>query len=386
MRKTFRDLHLWLSVPFGIIITLTCLSGALLVFEKEVERAVRLELYRAESHGRQPLPVDSLMYLASAALPPGQYATGITIPRAKDEAWRVGVSTSRRSALYIDPYTGRVTGRYERLPFFAWTARLHRWLLDSRPKGPGIFWGKIIVGTSTLLFVVILITGVVLWWPRTVRALKSSLSIPIRKGWQRGMYALHVAGGMYALLFLLILALTGLTWSFNWYRTGFYRLFGVTSVRSMGHGNMASAAFASSKARSHQKGGNTLQTTADFRQWQTIYRTLADKQPDFRQISIAPGQASVSHHRYGNTRAVDRYRFDPSTGQIKQEILYKELPTSGRIRGCIYSVHVGSWGGLFTRILTFGAALLGATLALTGYYLWFKRLRRKKHPATKSAG
>ena len=366
MRKIFRDLHLWLSVPFGIIITLTCLSGALLVFEKEVERAVRPELYKAEAEGRQPLPVDSLMYLASAALPPGQHATGITIPRAKDEAWRVGISTSRRSALYIDPYTGRVTGRYERLPFFAWTARLHRWLLDSRPKGSGVFWGKIIVGTSTLLFVVILLTGVVLWWPRTKRALKSSLSIPIRKGWQRGIYALHVTGGMYALLLLLILALTGLTWSFNWYRTGFYRLFGVTSVRSMGHGNIPRA-------------------TTDFRHWQTIYRTLADKQPDFRQISITPGQASVSHHRYGNTRAVDRYRFDPSTGQIKQEILYKELPTSGRIRGCIYSVHVGSWGGLFTRILTFGAALLGATLPLTGYYLWFKRLRRKKHPSTEPA-
>ncbi|MEO5136381.1 PepSY domain-containing protein, partial [Bacteroides ovatus] len=40
----------------------------------------------------------------------------------------------------------------------------------------------------------------------------------------------------------------------------------------------------------------------------------------------------------------------------------------------IYSVHVGNWGGMFTRILTFIAALLGAALPLTGYYLWIKRL------------
>ena len=36
MRKIFRNIHLWLSVPFGILITLICFSGAALVFEKEV--------------------------------------------------------------------------------------------------------------------------------------------------------------------------------------------------------------------------------------------------------------------------------------------------------------------------------------------------------------
>ena len=75
----------------------------------------------------------------------------------------------------------------------------------------GIFWGKMIVGTSTLMFVFVLISGVVVWWPRTRKALKNSLKIVANKGWRRFWYDLHVAGGMYALVFLLAMALTGLT-------------------------------------------------------------------------------------------------------------------------------------------------------------------------------
>ena len=108
----------------------------------------------------------------------------------------------------------------------------------------GIFWGKMIVGTSTLMFVFVLISGVVVWWPRTRKALKNSLKIVANKGWRRFWYDLHVAGGMYALVFLLAMALTGLTWSFQWYRTGFYKTFGVEVQPSMGHGNAAANATA----------------------------------------------------------------------------------------------------------------------------------------------
>ncbi|WP_288180158.1 PepSY domain-containing protein, partial [Bacteroides sp. CAG:633] len=41
MKKAFRHIHLWLSVPFGLIITLVCFSGAMLVFEKEVTQWLR---------------------------------------------------------------------------------------------------------------------------------------------------------------------------------------------------------------------------------------------------------------------------------------------------------------------------------------------------------
>lgn len=52
---------------------------------------------------------------------------------------------------------------------------------------------------------------------------------------------------------------------------------------------------------------------------------------------------------------------------------YRDADRDGKLRGWIYSVHVGSWGGLFTRILAFAAAMLGATLPMTGYCLWMRR-------------
>ena len=76
------------------------------------------------------------------------------------------------------------------------------------PGGEGIFWGKMIVGVSTLMFVVVLISGIIVWWPRTRKALKNSLKISGTKGWKRFWYDLHVAGGMYALVLLLAMSLT----------------------------------------------------------------------------------------------------------------------------------------------------------------------------------
>jgi uncharacterized iron-regulated membrane protein len=48
------------------------------------------------------------------------------------------------------------------------------------------------------------------------------------------------------------------------------------------------------------------------------------------------------------------------------------------VRKGIYETHVGKWGGIWTRIVTFLAVLVGATLPITGYYLWVKRLRRQR--------
>ncbi len=49
------------------------------------------------------------------------------------------------------------------------------------------------------------------------------------------------------------------------------------------------------------------------------------------------------------------------------------------MRGIIYSVHTGNWGGIITRILAFLAAMTGASLPVTGYYLWLRRILRHKN-------
>lgn len=397
MKKIFRKIHLWLSVPFGLIITLVCFSGAMLVFENEANEWFRRDLYYVETVKESPLPMDKLLEKVATTLPDSVAVTGVSISSDPGRAYQVSLSKPRRASLYVDQYTGEVKGKSERSGFFMFMFRMHRWLLDSmNPGNEGIFWGKMIVGVSTLLLVFVLISGIVIWWPRTRKALKNSLKITATKGWRRFWYDLHVAGGMYALIFLLAMALTGLTWSFPWYRTAFYKVFGVEVQQraAQGHEQKSDAQKRDTKLAAHRekkREGNEVRkgersgrpennhsdmysVTSPFVYWQEIYDKLRHQNPEYKQISISSGTASVSFNRFGNQRASDRYSFNTDNGEFTETSLYQHQDKSGKIRGWIYSVHVGNWGGMFTRILTFIAALLGAALPLTGYYLWIKRL------------
>lgn len=397
MKKIFRKIHLWLSVPFGLIITLVCFSGAMLVFENEANEWFRRDLYYVETVKESPLPMDKLLEKVATTLPDSVAVTGVSISSDPGRAYQVSLSKPRRASLYVDQYTGEVKGKSERSGFFMFMFRMHRWLLDSmNPGNEGIFWGKMIVGVSTLLLVFVLISGIVIWWPRTRKALKNSLKITATKGWRRFWYDLHVAGGMYALIFLLAMALTGLTWSFPWYRTAFYKVFGVEVQQraAQGHEQKSDAQKRDTKLAAHRekkREGNEVRkgersrrpennhsdmysVTSPFVYWQEIYDKLRRQNPEYKQISISSGTASVSFNRFGNQRASDRYSFNTDNGEFTETSLYQHQDKSGKIRGWIYSVHVGNWGGMFTRILTFIAALLGSALPLTGYYLWIKRL------------
>lgn len=376
MKKTFRKIHLWLAVPFGLIITIICFTGALLVFEDQVTQLTNRHLYYVESPGSQPLPVGTLVEKVESQLTKGAPITGVTIYPQPDRSYQVNLSAPKGAAVYIDPYTGEVLGQSQRTPFFRTVFMLHRWLLDSQPADGGIFWGKRITGISTLLFVIILLSGIVIWWPRSRKGLKNGIQIALRKGKARFWHDLHAAGGIYVLLLVLVMALTGLTWSFDWYKNAFYTLFGVETT--------APAKGPAPKEKSPQgpQPGTTTEATAPvtpFACWQQVYDQVAAENPDRLKIEITDGTASVSNNRYGNIRGTDRYTFDPQSGQITGASLYKDTGNSGKIRGWIYSVHTGAWGGNLTRIIWFLAALLGATLPLTGYYLWIKRLYRKRH-------
>ena len=373
MKKIFRQIHLWLSVPFGLIISLICFSGAMLVFENEVMELVRHELYYVKKVETVSLPVDRLLEEVELTLPDSVSVTGISVFSDPERTWQVNLSKPRRASVYVDQYTGEIKGKYERPAFFVTMFRLHRWLLDSMKADGGVFWGKMIVGVSTLLFVVVLISGIVIWWPRTRKALKNSLRISVGRGFRRFWYDLHVAGGMYALFFLLAMALTGLTWSFGWYRAGFYKVFGVEVQQGGTHSGVTLRG-----GRGSDQPGKNVSHSSSYVCWQQVYEQLALNNPGYKQITLSDGVANVSFNTFGNQRASDRYKFNPHSGEIDEVVLYKDAEKAGKIRGWIYSVHVGSWGGMLTRLLTFIAALIGATLPLTGYYLWIKRIWRKK--------
>lgn len=409
MIKFFRKIHLWLSLPFGIIVTLVCFSGAMLIFEPEITRSARHDTYYVTEVKEHPLPMGDLMEKVSATLPDSVDITGVTVFSDKSRAWQVNLSKPRRASVFIDQYSGVITGSYERIGFFSTMFKLHRWLLDgANPHGDGVKVGKLLVGISTLVFVIALISGVVIWWPRARRNFRKSLSLTFGNGWKGFWKSLHVAGGMYALVLVLAMALTGLTWSFDWYRSAFYAVCGVehtprnfgqqpvarqeSPAQNSSHGEghrgrggegtingecRGEGRGQASGRRQHQSEEHAAQN--DFSGWQQIYEELQAKYPEAPQITVGPATASVTIGNTGNVRASDSYLVDASTGKLTPAKMYESANGADKLRGWIYSVHTGALGGIVTRILWLLSALLGASLPLTGYYIWIRHLRKKKN-------
>lgn len=386
MKKALRKIHLWLSVPTGIIITLVCFSGAMLVFEKEITEAIKPELYFVKEANGQPIPMQQLMEKVEETLPDSVSISGVTVFADSTRTYQVSLSKPRRASIYVNQYTGEVTGRSERLPFFNTMFRLHRWLL-----GSSLGVGKLLTGICTLVLVFILITGILMWLTNRNKPLKASLAIHVTKGWGRFWHDLHVAGGIYTTIFLLAMALTGLTWSFSWYRTGFYACFGVESSEKggahgeggnshgEGRGSRGEGRYSHGDGRNNHEGkrgeGRGFHRRSPYRHWEDVLNEVALKNPGYQQITLKPEVAEVVPEGRLSMRAADKYSYDRRSGEIIDVQLYSAGKKDTKVRSGVYMVHTGSWGGIITRILNFLAAFIGATLPLTGYWLWFRRKR-----------
>ena len=381
VRKLFKKLHLWLSLPFGLIIMTTCLTGALLVFEKEITELVRHDSYTIPVRKTQSLSLQSLLERVARETPDSVQITSVTIPSDFRRAYTVGLSKPRRAGVLVDPYTGKIVGQSGRLPFFTTVRELHRWLLDSmKPDSEGIFWGRVIVGTSTLLFVFILLTGLFLWWPKKLKGIGKRLKISLRQGRQRLFTDLHTVGGVYVFVLLLAMAMTGLTWSFEWYRTGFYKVFGA-EIAEGGKGDKGSKKD-KGKDAPREEGAEQAKLPASYIYWEEVVEYVIEvSEADYTEITVKDGEVEVPLAGLGNSRAADSFRFDKKTGQVTEYKAYREAKRDKKLRGWIYSIHTGAWGGLFTRICYVLAALFGASLPLTGYYIFYQRKWGKKRKA-----
>lgn len=215
IRYAFNLLHLWLGLLSGLVLVIVCLTGSILVFEQPIENYINRKI-RYVSEGGQRLPLDRLVanYNDRFSLPPGRITVSED-PKIATHFFAFNRKSGERVSAYLDPYTGKVLGveNSSLQSFFSSTLRLHRWLLVR-----GV--GKQIVGASTLVFLFMLLSGLVLWWPRKRKQLKAALTIKRKAKFFRLNYDLHNVLGFYALIGLFILGVSGLYFSYGWVRNG----------------------------------------------------------------------------------------------------------------------------------------------------------------------
>ena len=378
MRKLSKTLHQILSIVVGIFISIICFSGAMLIFENEFTEWQKPDLYNVTPLESGARPLTSLLPEILATQPQGAEITYIDIKDNPSKSYRIDIDfgDDKSKTVFINQYTGKILGEEpDDIAFFTVMYRLHRFLLQSRPKGDGIFWGKRIVGISTIIFVFIIITGIVVWVPRRGCSWGNRFKISVKHGWHRLWYDLHVAGGIYVALLLLVMALTGLTWAFPWYRTAFYGIFAPE------RNELSTTENNSLDIAANEPTDTTILTR--FAVWQRVYDAVKQRS-NYVEVSISSDEVRARISDCGNRRASDYYEFDTATGAITSVELYKNTSNNSKLRGWVYSLHTGSWGGFWVRLIYFIATMFGATLPLTGYYLWIRRkLRSKKQHSTR---
>ncbi|MDE6191247.1 MAG: PepSY domain-containing protein [Muribaculum sp.] len=361
MPSISKKIHLYLSIPFGLLITVICATGAMLALQSDIIRMLNLDYYYITPDGAKPMEVDEIVKMVKDSIPATAKIAGMEISADPHTSYRVKLSDTDHSTVFVNQYTGQILGIRGETKFFATAKRLHRTLLDSRPASDKVFHGKYITGLTAISLAVIVITGLIIWLPVKHHGKWKILTRPASSGLHKFNFTLHGVAGTYASIFLLAMSLTGLTWSYQWYRIAFYNLFGAVAPVQ--------------KKSSHiDLLPDDPKLSAEIaRGWTRVFHHLDAAENGYDLVALSPNHASGYYSSDKNSRARDFYTFEDN-GEIKNAELYRDAPVDKKLQGWIYAIHTGSFGGIFTRIIWALAALTGALLPIGGYIIWWKRI------------
>ncbi|MGD9930813.1 MAG: PepSY-associated TM helix domain-containing protein [Mangrovibacterium sp.] len=371
-----RWLHLWLGLTSGLIVFIVSITGCLYVFQSEIKDA--LEPWRfVEAQGKPFVPPSQLVDTALVYMP-GKTPTGLTY---EDEtgAAAVGFYYIENDKLdfgvvFMNPYSCEFIRKQEAVlhgsfDFFQFIMKGHRhlWLPEAI--------GKRVVGIGALVYVVLLITGLIMWWPASWKKKHRERSFRVnwKAGFKRLVFDLHSVSGFYILIFVLIIACTGLVWSFKWVENSVYYLAsgGESKVEhAHPHSDVSKAALAVSDS-----------IPAIDRAW---YLTLAQN-PNPERIYMTPHLAEEDEaieilvfHKKGKFYHHDEYFYDRYTLEPLAVEKYVDAGFADKLNLMNYDIHTGAILGLPGKILAFIVSLISASLPVTGFLVWLNKRKAQR--------
>lgn len=371
-------LHLWLGLVSGIVVFIVCITGAIYVFQQDIKDV--LEPWRFVDVQNTAFVPPSVLLDTANTYVSNHRATGLTYA-GKTGAAAVGYEYKEHgiehfTAIFMNPYTGAFIRAESTIgdggfDFFRFIIQGHRslWL------PPEI--GRPIVGYSTLIFVVLLLTGLVLWWPKKYKKaqLKRALKVKWTAKFKRLNYDLHNVLGFYVLLFALTLALTGLVISFQWFKTGVYY---VASGGEKSYFEIPQSTPPPNRDGIYDIGKHMDLAWHKVRQQETQPIKGMYVSPDIHK----PKAHIVILTYHGEDTYYDRnmYYFDKYSLQRlpTSQDRFKTADFADQLMMLNYDIHIGTAWGWIGKIIAFIASLIGASLPITGFLYWWYKPRKKK--------
>ena len=365
-KKLTRKIHLWFGLSSGLVVLILGITGCILAFELEI-RSLTESFRKVMVEHRDVLPPSELKKIAEKHLA-SKKALGIEYPGKDKAAVAVYYDEKEYELLFMNPYSGKVLKHKNMNEDF------FRIVLD----GHYYLWlpediGQPIAASATLIFLVMMISGLILWWPKNKAAKKQRFTIKWSARWRRKNYDLHNVLGFYMTWIAIFLAITGLVFGFQWFAKSLYWITsgGETMVE---HTHPVSD---TTKKASFVNMADHL--------WQEHRTGLKENESIavyFASIPTDPVEIAVNH-KPGTYYNSDYYHYDqytgkelPATGSYAGK--FEDAPLADKIVRMNYDMHVGAILGLPGKILAFFASLIAASLPVTGFYIWLGRKKKKK--------
>ncbi len=370
-RRVLFQIHWFLGITAGLVLALMGVTGAMMSFQDEIMAALSPGVVTLAP---SPLPRLAPDRIIAAALHQrdGARVTQIVIERdptlAAEVTFAPARGVRRGEHMFVDPRTGILLGQATGEAFFRTVMDLHRWL--ALPAGPnGV--GRQITGFAALSLIFFALSGLYLRWPRRALDWRSWLVLDLRKTGRNLYRTLHAVIGGWLVIFYLLSALTGLTWSYDWYKRGAtYVLTGKVGKDDGRRGDPTGTprALAPAWARFEASEGPRFDRVA-------ITVPTGDKPVVMRML---PRGARFD-------RMADELRFDAATGSLLKAERYAQRGPGATIAANFYALHTGAFFGLAGRILLFVSSLTMPLFTITGLLLYFARRRSKRALAAVAA-
>ena len=301
----------------------------------------------------------------------------------------------RPATVFVDPYSGKVVAdnveKTSTEEFMGYMFSLHRWLLLDKIEKPIMEsmtnqeLGRFINGVATLLFLLGVITGMVIWVPQKAKNWKQGLQVKWDANWKRVNHDLHNTLAFYSLGALFIMAVTGPFWSYQWYKTGWQKTWDIY------------------QAPKEEKKGPT-QEQAKKEEVSVEEAILPTYELSLDEILLAanktlnyegnvritlpekPGSdIAISKSRTGffARAGADQLKLNPENLEVKEANLFGDLPVRQQIGRSVKALHTGEIFGQFTKFLWFVGCLIATSLPITGTLIWLNKKKKKKASSAK---
>jgi sulfite reductase (NADPH) flavoprotein alpha-component len=374
-KSAFLQAHSIIGLAISLVLGLIGLTGAMLSFEDEIVAALNRDVTKVDPRPAPVLGPDELVARVQAV--PGAGKVGLIV-FSSEPATAVRMRFARsesgeRSSVYVDPYDGRVVSAMQGESFFATLRNLHRFLLL---PGKGNGYGRLITGVAVLGLFVLLISGILLRWPRRISSIKSGIKTWLKPNLaMRGRpfhWSLHSVVGTWLLPIYLVTILTGLWWSFDWYKASATWLLSSKPAAS-------APAMRGAKGGAKAPAGDAPAAPSLDKVWSTF---LADQGGRYAlaimQVPNGPGSVvrirSVAKDASFD-EARDDFRIDGVTGRMVSAELYNDKAFGERVLAAVLHIHTGAFLGLPGRIVFLLAAALMPLFTVTGFILYISRRR-----------